>query len=198
MNYRAHYDALINRAKLRTLTENKESHHIIPRCMGGNNDINNLVDLTIEEHYVAHLLLVKIYPVNSSLVFAAHMMGATRINNKVYGWLKRQYIDSCKGKPKSEEAKKNMSLAKQGYVPWNSGIKLGHEYSNSGSWSTGNIPWNKGKEHMVGDKNPAFGKKWDDTKRTKMSGTNKGRKRVHRDDGTFYYIYPHLHNKAST
>ncbi len=196
MNYKKHYDALTERALNRTIGDYVEKHHIIPRCMGGSDDIFNLVKLTPEEHYVAHQLLVKIYPSNRSLVFAAHMMGATRQNNKVYGWLKRKYIQSCIGVPKSEEAKMNMSLAKQDYIPWNKGIKIGSDYANNGSWSIGNIPWNKGKEHMVGNKNPAFGKIWNSEKRDKMSSTNKGRKRMYREDGTFYYVYPHLNKEV--
>lgn len=195
MDYKNHYNMLIKRAKNRTLSVKTETHHIIPRCMGGNNNASNLAELTPEEHFLAHELLVKIYPENKSLVFAAHMMGATRQNNKVYGWLKRRYVNACTGIPKSQETKRHMSLAKQGYIPWNAGLKLGAEYSNAGSWAPGNIPWNKGEEHMVGNKNPAFGKKWDEEKRVKMSRTNSGRKRAYRADGTFYYIYPHLENK---
>ena len=66
----------------------------------------------------------------------------------------------------------------------------------TGCFVTGNIPWNKGKTHMAGNDNPAFGKEWGDAKKNKMSSTNKGRKRVHKEDGTFYYIYPHLENKV--
>jgi hypothetical protein len=196
MNYQYHYDMLINRAKLRTLVENKETHHIIPRCHGGTNDANNLVNLTTEEHYVAHQLLVNIYPGNHSLVYAAHMMGATRINNKMYGWLKREYVKSCTGRPKSEEARKNMSLAKQDYIPWNAGVKTG--IITKGCFTEGNTPWNKGKEHMAGKDNPAYGKTWNIEKRNKMSETNKGRKRVYADNGTFHYVYPHLENKEIT
>ena len=36
-----------------------ESHHIIPRSLGGNNDSTNLVNLTPREHFFAHLLLSK-------------------------------------------------------------------------------------------------------------------------------------------
>lgn len=34
-------------------------HHIVPRSLGGNNKKNNLIKLTIKEHYVAHLILWK-------------------------------------------------------------------------------------------------------------------------------------------
>lgn len=36
-----------------------ERHHIIPKCMGGSNDKDNLILLTAKEHYIAHWLLWK-------------------------------------------------------------------------------------------------------------------------------------------
>lgn len=100
MNYKKHYDLLIERAKTRQLTSYIERHHIVPRCMGGTNEKSNLVELTPEEHYVAHQLLVKMYPENDSLVYAANKMTVSsktaKRNNKRYGWLKRRYQNVCK------------------------------------------------------------------------------------------------------
>jgi|Laugresu1bdmlbsd_1035121.scaffolds.fasta_scaffold00716_7 hypothetical protein len=36
-----------------------DSHHIIPKCMGGSNDKSNKVLLTPREHFIAHRLLIK-------------------------------------------------------------------------------------------------------------------------------------------
>jgi hypothetical protein len=58
--------------------------------MGGSDDEDNLVELTPEEHYVAHQLLVKMYPDNYNLSHAANMMGSIRANNKLYGWLRKR------------------------------------------------------------------------------------------------------------
>lgn len=91
MNYSKHYNLLIERAKNRILDSYVESHHIVPRCMGGSDDFINLVDLTPEEHYLAHQLLVKIYPSNMKLALAAGMMIPGRKSNKMYGWLKRRF-----------------------------------------------------------------------------------------------------------
>lgn len=91
MNYDKIYTNLIKKAKLRTLNEYYEVHHILPRCLGGTDDPQNLVKLTPEEHYVAHQLLVKIYPENEKLVNAAIMMIPRRKSNKLYGWLKRRF-----------------------------------------------------------------------------------------------------------
>lgn len=95
MNYTTIYNNLIQRAVNRSLDGYRERHHIIPRCLGGNDTNENLVDLTPEEHYIAHLLLMKIYPENNSLTHAAVMMtvkGKNQIrNNKLYGWVRRKH-----------------------------------------------------------------------------------------------------------
>lgn len=61
MNYQKIYDHLITNAKNRKLEVYTEFHHIIPKCMGGDNSIDNFVRLTAKEHYVAHHLLYKIH-----------------------------------------------------------------------------------------------------------------------------------------
>lgn len=126
MNYKKHYDLLINRAINRTIDGYTENHHIIPRCMGGIDEKSNLVKLTPEEHYVAHQLLVKIYPEVNGLVFAVLMMSGKNNhkfmirNNKTFGWIRRKHIQKqkefynefehpCKGKPLSEAHKEKIS-----------------------------------------------------------------------------------------
>lgn len=96
MNYIKIHNTIIDRAKLRATTEYTEIHHIIPRSMGGTDDASNLVNLTPEEHYIVHQLLVKIYPDNKDLVFAANMMCVNRSSNKLYGWLRRKMSQRMK------------------------------------------------------------------------------------------------------
>ena len=91
MDYAKHYNKLIARAQNRQITGYVEKHHIIPSCMGGSNDKSNLVKLTAEEHYVAHQLLVKMYPGHAGLIRAANMMIAGRPGNKQYAWLKKLF-----------------------------------------------------------------------------------------------------------
>ena len=82
MNYKHIYDSLIfkckNREKPNTYTER---HHIIPRCMQGNDTEDNLVFLTAKEHFVAHHLLCKIYSSNPKLWFAFNAMVHWRSKN---------------------------------------------------------------------------------------------------------------------
>lgn len=51
-------------------TRDKERHHILPRCLGGTDNPQNLVDLTIGEHYTAHKLLAIENPDNLKLQYA--------------------------------------------------------------------------------------------------------------------------------
>lgn len=99
MNYSRHYNLLIDRSRTRTIEGYTEKHHVIPRCLGGTDDDQNIVDLTPEEHYLAHQLLVKIYPNHGRLVFAAQMMtihpDGRRNNNKLFGWLRRRLSKSA-------------------------------------------------------------------------------------------------------
>lgn len=47
-----------------------EIHHILPRSMGGSDSDSNLVVLTIREHFVAHLLLAKMFTGSSRIKMA--------------------------------------------------------------------------------------------------------------------------------
>lgn len=98
MNYKKIYESIVSRGKARVIKGYKERHHIIPRCMGGGDEEDNLVNLTPEEHYVCHQLLVKMYPTNIKLLYAIQAMsmeGSAGIrSNKMYAWLKRLYNNS--------------------------------------------------------------------------------------------------------
>jgi hypothetical protein len=96
MNYLAIYESLISKAKLRNLEGYTETHHIIPKCMGGTDSTDNLVKLTPEEHYIAHQLLCKIYPNNNSLAKAVLMMTVNRSSNKLYGWIRRKHAEAMR------------------------------------------------------------------------------------------------------
>jgi hypothetical protein len=125
MDYSAIYARLMARARTRTLTCYKERHHIVPRCMGGGNEESNLAVLTGPEHALAHLLLVKIFPKNQKLVFAAKIMMANANNcrydttrTKQYGWLKELAAkatgDLHRGSKRTEDQKKRVSDALKG------------------------------------------------------------------------------------
>ena len=70
MDYRKHYDLLMDKARLsrraKGLGEYYERHHIIPKSEGGTDDDDNLVLLTAREHFVAHFLLWMESPTESA------------------------------------------------------------------------------------------------------------------------------------
>jgi len=78
MNYQKIYDNLVLKSQFENRKKIKggvyyENHHIIPRCLNGSDEKENLVLLTAREHFVAHKLLVEIYPKNKSLIYALLM-----------------------------------------------------------------------------------------------------------------------------
>lgn len=94
MDYKKHYNLLIERSRNRQLAGYAERHHIVPKCLGGTDDVSNIAILTAEEHFLAHQLLVKIYPNSPPLVNAVLLMTThhtmNRVNNKLYGWLRKR------------------------------------------------------------------------------------------------------------
>lgn len=101
MNYIRVYEAFIKnrRAKEPTLTGYTERHHILPRSLGGGDGPENLIALTPEDHFFAHLLLAKIHG-GQMWSPVAFMVGGTRknykpiISRKAFGWVKRALAQS--------------------------------------------------------------------------------------------------------
>lgn len=83
MNYKKIYDNIIlnakNRDNSKLNTKYFECHHIIPKCMGGTDDENNIVKLTLREHYICHKLLVEIYPNNKKIIHAFWIITITTL-----------------------------------------------------------------------------------------------------------------------
>lgn len=172
MDYQRIYNQLIERAVTRgTVDGYKERHHIIPKCLGGSNERSNLVELTAEEHYLAHQLLVKVYPQERGLVTAAYIMcsGKGRTNNKMYGWLRREYSKVC-----SERMKGNKHCV--GYKPSDeTRAKLRKARANMSPYSDETrrkiSDALKGNQHTLGFKHT-------DESRLNMSEAMKGKKRT--------------------
>lgn len=83
MDYNKIYTDIINNSKNRIIDNQYiETHHIIPKCMGGSDNIENLVQLTLREHFICHKLLVKIYPNMQSLKYALWIICITTAKAK--------------------------------------------------------------------------------------------------------------------
>nr|DAM32444.1 MAG TPA: HNH endonuclease [Caudoviricetes sp.] len=81
MNYQKIYDDLMKKRLENPPTGKFERHHIVPRSLGGSNDKENIVKLTLREHYIAHLLLCRIHRKTQNyypMLRALNMMKAGR------------------------------------------------------------------------------------------------------------------------
>lgn len=123
------YFSIITQAKARNLVTRKQAkivlgytelHHIIPKCLGGDNSKENTIYLTAREHFICHWLLIKMVRAESKhrMIYALRMMRCnnknhglnryeTKITSRVYAKLKEQFIMSA-------EQKQKMSIARTG------------------------------------------------------------------------------------
>ena len=75
--YRNLYIRLIKRGLSMTekeLSGYNEKHHILPRCMNGNDNKENLVLLPVRYHIMAHIILLEAYPDHTGICYAAFCM----------------------------------------------------------------------------------------------------------------------------
>jgi len=114
MNYQKIYNKIVNRGKLRILESYTEKHHIIPKCMGGSNKKDNIVELTAKEHFICHKLLTEIYPQNNKLIYAFWAMCNQKgkgqsdryiPTSRTYEIAKLLFSSIQKGIPKTEKHK---------------------------------------------------------------------------------------------
>lgn len=121
MNYKWHYDKLVETRKGLNRKKKQgvyyEKHHIIPKSCGGKTEENNMVLLTPKEHYVAHLLLIKIYSgrERSNMVYALWKMahGNKKLKNilsaKQYAYARDLFIKECSLRIVSQETRDKRS-----------------------------------------------------------------------------------------
>ena len=77
----------------------KHKHHIIPKHAGGNNDTNNIIELTVEEHAEAHRILYEQHGRWQDKVAWLSLSG--RIDNEESARLAASY--AMKNRPRTSE-----------------------------------------------------------------------------------------------
>lgn len=127
MDYRLTYARLIEKFRNEVPSGYSEKHHIIPRCMGGTDDKDNLVKLPARHHFVAHLLLAKIH--GGKLIHAAYYMVTNkRYTSRKYEWLKAKKANLMKGnkfgagRVFTQEHRDKLSKKAKGHPFYGSGI----------------------------------------------------------------------------
>lgn len=95
------YHQLIDKRKNDKMSKENvycESHHIIPKSLGGSNDPDNLVNLLPREHFLAHLLLTKMVENQDEIIkmnWALHKMCYSSVdyfNSRDYDWYRRRHV----------------------------------------------------------------------------------------------------------
>ena len=122
---------LLNRKKKQGIYY--EKHHIIPRVCGGTNDKENLILLTFKEHYIAHLLLTKIYngELKRKMQYALWRMSHNgkdherKLSSSQYALCKELFKKAQLGHEVTQETKKRISDANKGRVSKRKGKKFG-------------------------------------------------------------------------
>lgn len=144
--YTTWYYDIVNRAKTRVLDTYTEKHHIIPRSLGGDNRVDNIVSLTAREHFVCHWLLTKM------------------VDNKKHKYQMWNAF-SCmlyRNNPNQERYKVTSKIFEN--------IKSAGSKIKSKRFSgTGNPMYGK-----RGANHPAYGKAWSDERRKNASESHKG------------------------
>ena len=95
MNYNKLYSKLIEHAKNKNSVYDSSMHHrhhILPRCLGGGDDERNLVIMTFREHFIAHLILCKLYPTNYKIRFAMDAMFSLQKYSTIRSILYQEHI----------------------------------------------------------------------------------------------------------
>jgi len=148
MDYNKIHNAIIDRAKNRKLSKDiyVEKHHIVPRCMGGGDDKDNIVTLTAREHFIIHWLLHRIYPKNKKLAHAFCMIGNTRVNHitissRVYEEMRIAQSFAQKGREVPQELRDRISKKNKGLIR----SELSKNKISKTRLEIGIKPWNKGR-----------------------------------------------------
>lgn len=184
MDYKKIYNQIIERAQTRVLEGYKEKHHIVPKCLGGKDDKENLVELTAREHFICHMLLCEIYPDNKKLWYALFLMSIGKktkkknnykVSARLYERLKIKHSKFLTGSKHSKITRKKMSESRKGIKHTEESKKKmgesrkGHEMYND-EWREKISKSLKGKKRTKKQKNNiAKGMKGNTNRRKKIS-----------------------------
>lgn len=150
--YTRWYFAIVESAKENPYSGYIEQHHIVPRCMDGSNDADNIVALSARQHFICHLLLTKMVdrePYLSKLKYAAILLCTVhdqKITSKMYATLKSNIKQTPEWIKKRTKGLKGRVSPTKGTVAWNKGIPATEEAKRKASEALKGKPaWNKGK-----------------------------------------------------
>lgn len=161
--YQDYINRILNaRDNKKNNNEYQELHHIIPKCLNGTDDKENLVYLYPQEHYYAHKLLALENPSNQGLQFAwwnmCHCKKAGKDNDRTYQISSDEYA----------EAKKRFSVMISEKLSGENAYWYGKKQSEESN--------KKRSEKLSGENNPMYGKNHSQSVKNFISQLNKGQR----------------------
>lgn len=104
MDYQLVYRRFIESRRSRRVDGYFEVHHVLPRAFGGDDSDENLIILSPEDHFFAHLLLAKIYGgrMIAALFLMSNRRWMGRPNRSIrssYGLMRREWSEYAKTQP---------------------------------------------------------------------------------------------------
>ena len=117
--YSRWYFSIIDAAKARSLdcSVPVERHHILPKSLGGQDDSSNIVNLTLREHVLCHMLLTKMTSgvALQKMQFAFNLMAnRSKMTSHHIAHARKCAVDAAKSQPRSQLWRTNISIAKTG------------------------------------------------------------------------------------
>ena len=116
LHYLNRYNKLISHYKTNFVEGYNETHHILPKCLGGSDEIENLVLLPSRAHFICHYLLHKAYPSDNRLALAFSMMTVNnsyqKRSSKLYEKAKLTRSAALKNVPRPEWVKEKLRKPK--------------------------------------------------------------------------------------
>ena len=167
------YNAIIANASTRVYQDldYTESHHIIPKSLGGSNNTSNIIKLTAREHFICHWLLTK-FTMNSDkqkMSYALWMMINLensnqlryKVTSKIYESIKKKlavvFSEQHAGKKLTEEHKQKISQTRKRLI------------------DAGDLKVNENKDKYKGISEKRKGKKLSEETKQKIGLAHKGK-----------------------
>ena len=179
-------DILETRGRFACGDKYHERHHIVPRCMNGTDDEDNLIDLFTCEHYEAHRLLAIENPTNKSLTSAWWLMSHAKGNNKQewyevnpeeYEEARIAFVNSISGEnnfwynrivTQCTNCDKEIKVTPYYYNLYNKNGER-HVFCSS------ECAYEYKSKYYVGEKHPRYGKHFTEEQKKKISESHKGK-----------------------
>ena len=167
MDYARVYDQLIACARGRKRHGYMERHHVLPKCIGGDDSKDNLVFLTAKEHFIAHKLLARMHQNVYGLWQALVAMG------RLSGYKSRIFASE---RERAAELRRNFRYSPESKAKMSASAKTRGRNAPKTEFKPGQQPWNAA---LPTEKSHRYGKKHAPETIQRMRASQQARREAH-------------------